>query len=617
MAIKRYFANADNTITNAYQSDLSTRGTGSNMGQADILEVFSIFGQSSSSSLEQSRLLAKVSVNEISNNRDSGYLPESGSVTFKFKMFNAEHGQTTPEKFSIISHPLIRDWDEGSGMDMESYLDLDSSNWTSASFGNSWNSSGGDYASSAIIHNPTAPTSYTQFCDIGTEDLSFDITALVEEWIKDYKGTSTAATGSALFKVAPDTGASIKIYTHEGDYRTFQFSNTSGSTGKVVLVPTGPTRAATTQNFATYINSYLGSYITASVTGPAGVPLEQVTASLTQKAPGFYGNTTISSSVSAETVQINNFNGGTGARNYGLILKLSGSFEDGTTNKSYYTKRFFARSSHHFFKRPTLEAQWDSAVKDDRSDILRSSSLAPAEDNINNIYLYNRRRNKLINIPSTGSRLVTQLHVSAGAAPVSLSVGGGTTAASPTFITASKDSLGIYKASFAYSGTESNLVDVWSSDNGNGTYTQLFTGSGFKVNDDSSDCSYGIPSYITNITNLKSSYNKLETYTFRVYTRSKSWQPNIYSVASNAAPVTIIRDAFYKIVRVSDNLTIIPYTTGSTPSYSSLSYDVSGSFFDLDMSILEPNYLYEISFLYKDSVDYIEQKEKFKFRVDP
>ena len=51
--------------------------------------------------------------------------------------------------------------------------------------------------------------------------------------------------------------------------------------------------------------------------------------------------------------------------------------------------------------------------------------------------------------------------------------------------------------------------------------------------------------------------------------------------------------------------------------FSRLSYDISGSYMDLDMSILEPNYLYQISFLQKDGNNYIEQKEKFKFRVDP
>ena len=38
MPIKRYIANADNTISNAFEEDLSTRATGSNMGQADMLK---------------------------------------------------------------------------------------------------------------------------------------------------------------------------------------------------------------------------------------------------------------------------------------------------------------------------------------------------------------------------------------------------------------------------------------------------------------------------------------------------------------------------------------------------------------------------------------------------
>ena len=57
MAIKRYFANKDNTISNAFRSDLETRGTGSNMGASDILEVFSIYGQANSSSVELTRFL--------------------------------------------------------------------------------------------------------------------------------------------------------------------------------------------------------------------------------------------------------------------------------------------------------------------------------------------------------------------------------------------------------------------------------------------------------------------------------------------------------------------------------------------------------------------------------
>ena len=49
MAIKRYVADADNTITNAYRSNLNTRATGSNTGQADVVEVYSIYGRRSTS----------------------------------------------------------------------------------------------------------------------------------------------------------------------------------------------------------------------------------------------------------------------------------------------------------------------------------------------------------------------------------------------------------------------------------------------------------------------------------------------------------------------------------------------------------------------------------------
>ena len=57
MAIKKYFANADNTITNAFRASLQSRGVDANMGAADVLETFSIYGQASSGSTELSRIL--------------------------------------------------------------------------------------------------------------------------------------------------------------------------------------------------------------------------------------------------------------------------------------------------------------------------------------------------------------------------------------------------------------------------------------------------------------------------------------------------------------------------------------------------------------------------------
>ena len=68
---------------------------------------------------------------------------------------------------------------------------------------------------------------------------------------------------------------------------------------------------------------------------------------------------------------------------------------------------------------------------------------------------------------------------------------------------------------------------------------------------------------------------------------------------------------------MSDRYEVIPYSTGSSRQYSLASYDSQGSYFDLDMNLLERNDAYEISFLFKDGPNYLELPEKFKFRVDP
>ena len=104
MAIKRYYATKDNTITNAFKSNLTTRGVSGNMGQSDILEVFSIYAQASSSSglsSELSRVLIQFDTTAINADRTAGVIPASGSVNFFLKMYDAEHSQTTPKNYTL------------------------------------------------------------------------------------------------------------------------------------------------------------------------------------------------------------------------------------------------------------------------------------------------------------------------------------------------------------------------------------------------------------------------------------------------------------------------------------------------------------------------------------
>ena len=63
----------------------------------------------------------------------------------------------------------------------------------------------------------------------------------------------------------------------------------------------------------------------------------------------------------------------------------------------------------------------------------------------------------------------------------------------------------------------------------------------------------------------------------------KDWSPTIYSVASKKIETSLIEDAYYKVVRITDDTEAIPYGTGSD-NQTRTSYD-GGNYFDLDMSL--------------------------------
>ena len=266
MAIKRYKATADNTIANGYQENLGTRATGSNMGLADVSEVYSIYGRESTTSSELSRIISTFDVASISSDRTAGIIPASGDVSFYLRLYNAETSNTVPKDFKLVVEAISRAWTEGDGLDLENYKDLGVSNWISASQGQAWTTAGGDY-------HPTP--NFEQTFETGLEDLEIDITTLVDQWVAGTKA------------------------------------------------------------------------------------------------------------------------------NYGLGVRLTSSVESAAT--SYYTKRFFARGTQYFFKKPVIEARWNSSTQDDRGDFYYSSSLAPGPDNLNTLYLFNYVRGQLTNIPQIGT----------------------------------------------------------------------------------------------------------------------------------------------------------------------------------------------------------------------
>lgn len=296
---------------------------------------------------------------------------------------------------------------------------------------------------------------------------------------------------------------------------------------------------------------------------------------------------------------------------------------------SYYTKRFFARGTEFFFKRPTIEARWDSVRRDDRGEFYYSSSLATGDDNRNTLFLYNYIRGRLTNIPSVGKGKIS-VSLYSGSADNSIPSGsklalsitndgydGGVIAAADINATGGWYKTGIYTCSLALTSSSQvaaplTVYDVWHS----GT-TRFFTSSA-KTHRFSGHADVREPVHYLNITNLRQKYYPSDrSVRFNLYVRNKYWSPTVYTKATDTAPSTAIMSASYRVYRVLDGYQAVRYGTGSN-FHTGLSYDVSGNYFDFDMKLLEPGYEYAFKFAFYDPElkSWNEQDETFKFRVE-
>jgi hypothetical protein len=321
-----------------------------------------------------------------------------------------------------------------------------------------------------------------------------------------------------------------------------------------------------------------------------------------------------------------------GIANYGMGIKLTSSQEalnyssqvkassapsvqnipDGATT-SYYTKRFFARGTEFFFKRPRIHAVWDSSRRDQRGQFHISSSLASGE-NINDIYFYNYVRGRLRSIPSSDS-LTVSIYSSSAGLPTStrLRIKNATKpGVYADSVTATEVETGVYKARLQVVDKLTTLHDVWSLGS-----EQIHTGT-ILTTALSTAVHAREPSYRLSITNLQNSYTPKQVARFNLYVREKNWNPTIYTKAIASAPTISIPTASYRVVREYDNLEAVSHDTGSGLLGTGLSYDISGNYFDFDMSLLEPDYEYCFKFaFYDEELDsWQEQNESFKFRVN-
>lgn len=685
MAIKRFYANADATITNAYRDGLSefSRGSGSNMGGADILEVFSIYGQSGNSgSQELSRVLIKFpvttsdsSTKSIQAARTDGILPDSGSVTFHLRMFNAKHSNTVPRDFRLDVHQVSSSWKEGVGLDMDDYSDKGPVNW--------------------IARNSTANFASGTITCIATDGA--DVNNLYLQ-IKDAEGTVYGATGSNSTATSTNTVIGVNGISSAANLATkiANSINHANVTAKIKAEANGAVvklyqeiagGKGNTNIAGTLVTSAPTTVATASGAPEGGGGI--LSGGASSETPWRYAGADYYTKSDLNHTSYQEFSEGiedleiditdfveewiAGTKpNYGIIVKLTGSQEahysssidrlqgieplkansaggvsiphssgslihnPNGVSSSYYTKRFFARTSEFFFERPVIEARWDSSRKDSRARLYFSSSLVSGDDNLNTIYLYNYVKGQLKNIPgigSWGSKINVSIYSGSSTDnntpdkdPLVLAGDTSYIGASKQVITGGWIDTGIYTASFALTGTVSSsangfytkVFDVWHNGTGSGgarveyhtgsISTNDFGASGYSVNN----------TYVLNMPNFKKAYNSENEERFRVTARQKNWSPTIYSVAKTSLPIEIIEDLYYKVVRRLDNKTVIKYSTGSANSEATrLSYDISGNYFDLDLAMLEPGYVYGIQYVMKEADSkYREFTEIFEFTLE-
>jgi hypothetical protein len=559
-------------------------------------------------------------------------------------VFNAEHGQTLPKNSTLAILPISASWNEGPGLDMEEYSDLDVSNWifrndtkiadiTDVKF---VSTTLADYENKyfilQVIDDNGDQQRYNFWFDHNGAGSAPNLDGTEVEVQLDQASPANARKFAKQVKVAIDAldinlSASIsEDDTEDSTNATVRITNTvvGGTSGSIVpesilnnshyrltRVQRGGLSRWTTQGGDFHEVGYtpgknLPHYKFDLVEGTEDI-LVNITALVEEWAV-------------AETTDDPD------RENYGVLIKMSGSFEDGSRKRSYYTKKFFARGTEFFFKRPCIEARFDDHIRDDRANFYKSSSLATGPENLNTLYMYNYTRKGLTNMPvlktdpngldqTTGEallkvRLYPEIHKSAK--PITLPIGGGVGTNNNAHANGYLHKTGIYSASLAYTGSATKVYDVWSDQSNN----QLFTGSAIYVKTHTPlPYNNADEEYVVSIANLKSIYKTKDHPTLRLNVRKKDYQPNIYTVASNKIANEVLYNVYYRAYRVIDEEEVISYGSGSVP-HSKMSYDSSGSYFKLDMSLFEPGYMYAIEVSTDSYGQNIVNRDEFKFRVE-
>ena len=303
-----------------------------------------------------------------------------------------------------------------------------------------------------------------------------------------------------------------------------------------------------------------------------------------------------------------------------FLITLPPSITNGANNEeNYYTKKFFSRSSEYFFKRPVIEARSEDAIYDNRGNFKAENKALSAGQNTQKIFLYNSIEGERTNFtpPAQDEELYVRIYTDADRTTLADIDGVN------DWLEGEEHSTGIYFTEVILKDNSvSKIYDEWyysaEGDSAVEDRTVVYR-SEIRVSQHLASSNTGHNDYFVSEANLKSTYSATEYAKFRFYTRLKDWSPTIYTVASKNIEANIVDKTYYKIIRLVDDEVIVDYGLGSdglNKEHTRLSYDELGSYFDFDISMLEPGYMYGIKLMFSLNGEKLEQPETFKFRVD-
>lgn len=315
----------------------------------------------------------------------------------------------------------------------------------------------------------------------------------------------------------------------------------------------------------------------------------------------------------------------------GFRLSLSSSFED--DEYTYFVKRFHSRHSSNVLKKPRIEVY--------SNDSLQDNSLNSYFDYPTTFMTYNKVAGTNRSFYSGSSEisgsgcLMLQL-VASKSVLMSTTSWSESHSASITYDTPTTQyfsmsftgsqvpgRLGVYSSSFTLNFTNSSVnsyignsntlkvIPLWTSLDGTLVYA---TGSVVEIKQGNSNGNnVQEKNFLVNVTNLKQIYSTQETTRFRLFIQDYNTE-----LRYNKIPIELISDiynnVYWRLINSYTKEIVIPFET--TYNSTKLSSDGKGMYFDVYMSDLQKDIVYELEFLIKEyDRDYLITNHGFRFKL--